>query len=257
MGIADLLAYAISLRTGRSVDEERARVWLVDSKGLVTAARTSEKNFAHHKLAYAHAAPAGAVDLVSLEGIVRAVRPTALIGVSAQPSTFTKPVVAAMAELNARPIIFSLSNPTSKSECTAREAYEWTGGAAVFASGSPFDALTITLPSGAQRAFSPGQGNNAFIFPAVGLAVLSVRMRVVPAHSLYVAACALAACVAGTDVDGARNGNIYPSLSDIRSVSASIAIAVAEDAYAQGIADLPRPADLAAHIRSCMWDPRY
>jgi malate dehydrogenase (oxaloacetate-decarboxylating)(NADP+) len=195
VGIADLIAYAIARRGGGTVEAARKRIFLVDTKGLVTAERRGEKGFAHHKEPYAHteggallagagaagggggagAAPAG---LLALADIVRVIKPTALIGVSTQPSTFTREVVDAMAALNERPLIFALSNPTSKAECTAAEAYGWTNGRAVFASGSPFDP--VTLKDG--RVITPGQGNNSYIFPAVGLAVVATHMTQVPMH---------------------------------------------------------------------------
>ncbi len=194
VGIADLLAYAISMRGGGTVDAARKRIFLVDTKGLVTAERRGEKGFAHHKEPYAHtegralleAAAAAACGgagaqpaaLTALADIVRVIKPTALIGVSTQPSTFTREVVDAMAALNERPVIFALSNPTSKSECTAVEAYGWTNGRAVFASGSPFDP--VTLKDG--RVLTPGQGNNSYIFPALGLAVVATHMTQVPMH---------------------------------------------------------------------------
>ncbi len=199
VGIADLIAYAVAMRAGGTVEAARKRIFLVDSKGLVTAERRGEKGFAHHKEPYAHtegaallaragAAGAGgagatpAASLSALADIVRVVKPTALIGVSTQPSTFTREVVDAMAVLNERPLIFALSNPTSKSECTAAEAYGWTGGRAMFASGSPFDP--VTLPGG--RVLTPGQGNNSYIFPAVGLAVVATQMTEVPTHVRFV-----------------------------------------------------------------------
>jgi malate dehydrogenase (oxaloacetate-decarboxylating)(NADP+) len=261
-GIANLIAYAIRERTQCTDAESRARIWLVDSRGLVTAERAAAEGhaFAHHKLPYAHAAPRAAdgsgllAPAGDLEAVVRLLRPTALIGVSAQPGTFTEPVVRAMAEHNARPLIFALSNPTEKCECTAEQAYAWTDGRAVFASGSPFDAVTLALPGGETRTFEPGQGNNAYIFPALGLACLAVRMSQVPQHSIYVAACALADFVRPERV--AATGCIYPSLTEIRAVSAAIATRVAEDAYARGIAQRqPRPDDMAAHIRANMWTP--
>ena len=132
---------------------------------------------------------------------------------------FTQPILAAMAQFNERPIIFSLSNPTSKSECTAEEAYRWTDGRAIFASGSPFDPVAYN-----DQTFFPAQGNNAYIFPSVGLGVLVSRARLVTDEMFMVAAKTLAAEVEEEDL---ANGRIYPPLSKIREVSAKIGTAVA------------------------------
>jgi malate dehydrogenase (oxaloacetate-decarboxylating)(NADP+) len=156
-----------------------------------------------------------------------------------------------MAKLNRHPVIFALSNPTSKAECTAEQAYAWTDGRAVFASGSPF--ALVTLPDGSVRA--PGQGNNAYIFPAIGLAALAVRIAPITQPTMYAAARALAGLVSEDDL---ARGSVYPPLHDIRSISERVAVAVAEEAYERGVAGLtPRPADLDAYIRSCMWEPSY
>ena len=214
---------------------------------------------AHHKQPYAHPAPppaAGdeaAATPLSFAANVRRVKPTAIIGVSAQPGTFDEEVVTAMAKLNKRPIVFALSNPTHKAECTAEQALRWSDGAAVFASGSPFDTLTVTLASGKALTYTPGQGNNSYIFPALGLACGAVKMSSFPDSSFYTAAVALAQQVKRAEVDA--TGCIYPDLKNIRAVSAAVATAVAEDAYKLGVARLPRPADLAAHVRSCIWSP--
>ena len=261
VGIADLIAYAIAARSGGAVtmEEAKGRIWLVDTKGLVTAERHAAEGdkMAHHKVPYAHPAP-GEADPEGLGGdalaaIVRRVKASALIGVSTQGGAFSEAVVREVTRLNPRPVVFALSNPTSKAECTARQAYEWSGGTAVFASGSPFDPLDVDLPDGSTKRFVPGQGNNAYIFPALGLAVLSVRMSQVPFHSLFVAANALSAQVHKEAVEA--TGCVYPPLSTIREVSANIAVAVAEDAYEKGLALEPRPEDLAAHIRAQMWTP--
>jgi malate dehydrogenase (oxaloacetate-decarboxylating)(NADP+) len=158
-----------------------------------------------------------------------------------------------MASLNKRPVVFALSNPTSKAECTAQQALTWTDGAAVFASGSPFDEVTLTLSTGNILKYSPGQGNNSYIFPALGLACIAVKIRTFPERLFYAAALALSKQVKKEDV--AVDGCIYPSLTRIREVSLAVAVAVCEDAYALGVARLPRPADLEAHVRSCMWSP--
>jgi malate dehydrogenase (oxaloacetate-decarboxylating)(NADP+) len=265
VGIADLIAYSIHLRTGRTIEAARSQIWLVDTKGLITKERLSieGESMAHHKTPYAHPAPPLAPEdenanksggeIPSFAANVRRVRPTAIIGVSAQAGTFNEEVVRAMASLNKRPVVFALSNPTSKAECTAQQALTWTDGAAVFASGSPFDEVTLTLSTGSILKYSPGQGNNSYIFPALGLACIAVKIRTFPERLFYAAALALSKQVKKEDV--AVHGCIYPSLTRIREVSLAVAVAVCEDAYALGVARLPRPADLEAHVRSCMWSP--
>ena len=165
------------------------------------------------------------------------------------PRTFTRPVVEAMAAINERPIIFALSNPTSKSECTAEQAYTWSDGRAIFASGSPFDTVDYQ-----GKTFVPGQGNNAYIFPGVGLGAIAAATRSVTDEMFFVAAKALANQV--TDADLAL-GRIYPSLTRIREVSAYIAAAVAQVAYDRDLAADAPPADLLAHVRTFMYQPVY
>jgi malate dehydrogenase (oxaloacetate-decarboxylating)(NADP+) len=223
-------------------DDAMARVWFIDSKGLVVSSRT---DLAPHKQRFAK-------DHTSerdLETIIRQVRPTALVGVSGQPQTFTEPAVRAMAELNDRPIVFSLSNPTSKSECTAEQAYTWTDGKAVFASGSPFDPVTID-----GKALTPGQGNNAYVFPGIGLGVVATRARHVTDEMFSAAARTLADMATEQCMDV---GCIYPSFTSIRDISARIALAVAEIAYDQKLARKKRPKDLETSIRASMWEPDY
>ena len=240
-GIADLIVSAM-VREGLTERDARQRCWFVDSKGLVVASRT---DLAAHKRPYAHEhAPAG--DLLAA---VEALQPTAIVGVSTQAGSFTEAVVKAMARINPRPIIFPLSNPTSKSECTAAEAYGWSGGTAVFASGSPFDEVTWQ-----GRTFIPGQGNNAYIFPGVGLGVLLSRATRVTDTMFYAAARTLAVGVSQESLD---RGLLYPRLREIRGVSARIASAVAAVAYDEGLARAPRPADLEAAARAMMYSAAY
>jgi malate dehydrogenase (oxaloacetate-decarboxylating)(NADP+) len=240
-GIADLTVAAM-VAHGLDLAAARRRCWLVDSHGLVVRSRG---DLAAHKLPYAqdHAA------IGDFPAAVRALKPTAIIGVAAVGQTFTREVLGEMARNNARPIVFALSNPTSKAECTAEQAYQWTGGRALFASGSPFDPVKID-----ERTFVPRQGNNSYIFPGVGLGVIASRARRVTDDMFMAAAKTLASLVDDADL---AQGSLYPALSRIREVSAAIATAVAESAYSSGLAGKPRPADVAADVRSQMYDPRY
>ncbi len=254
VGIADLIAIAVTHETGCTLAEAKAKIWLVDSQGLITADR---KNLQHHKLAYAHAAPAGSTDAQFCTGnalmdATKLIKPTALIGVSAQGKTFTKAICEEMCKFNTNPLIFALSNPTSKAECTAREAYEWTDGKAIYASGSPFDP--VTLADG--RFFEPGQGNNAYIFPGIGLGAISVDATRITDDDMYVAASALAAQVTPEQL---ARGCAYPPLANIREVSLKIAAAVAENMVKRGDA-LRKPAAGESYVDNAskiVYHPQY
>jgi len=241
LGIANLVVAAM-VEEGLTTAEARARCWFVDSRGLVVASRG---DLTGNKRPFAHEA-AAAGDLVAAVG---AVRPTVLVGVSGQHGAFTQEVVRRMGEVNERPVIFALSNPTSKAECTAARAYEWSGGRAVFASGSPFAPVEC-----GGRVLVPGQGNNAYIFPGVGLGVIAVGASRVTDEMFMAAARALAGQVSEEQV---ARGSVYPPLREIREVSVGIAVAVAEVACAQGVARVSPPADLEAHIRAHMFNPVY
>jgi malate dehydrogenase (oxaloacetate-decarboxylating)(NADP+) len=176
-------------------------------------------------------------------------RPTAIIGVAAVGGAFTEEVVRTMAQQNARPIVFALSNPTSKSECTAAQAYRWSDRRALFACGSPFDPVTL-----GGSTLVPRQGNNSYIFPGVGLGVIACGARRVTDDMFMAAAHALAAQVSDADLG---QGSLYPPLGSIRDVSAHIAAAVADVAYRAELAPGPRPPDLLGFVRSQMYEPRY
>lgn len=241
-GIADLFV-AAAMAEGLSEADARARCWFVDSHGLVVKARAAD--LAHHKLPYAH----DHAFVATLAEAVDALRPTALIGVSGMPQTFTQPIVEQMAAINARPIVFALSNPTSKAECTAEQAYAWSDGRAVFASGSPFAEVSFK-----GRRHVPGQGNNIYIFPGVGLGVLASESREVTDTMFLAAARTLAGMVDPADL---ALGRVYPALTRIRDVSLRIAAAVAAEAHDRGLARAARPDDLAADIRARMFEPVY
>jgi malate dehydrogenase (oxaloacetate-decarboxylating)(NADP+) len=240
-GICDLLVAAM-VDDGLDEASARGRCWMVDSKGLVVASR---QDLAAHKKPYAHAHE----PVRDFLGAVQALGPTAIIGVGATPNTFTKDVIEAMTRLNERPIVFALSNPTSKSECTAEQAYAWSQGRALFASGSPFGPLE----SGGRR-YVPRQGNNSYIFPGVGLGVVTVQSSRVTDSMFMAAARALADSVTAQDLE---QGSLYPTLSRIREVSGRIAAAVGEIAFREGLAGIEKPADMQALMRQQMYDPRY
>ncbi len=240
-GISDLLVSAM-VADGLDEASARRRCWMVDSKGLVVASRAG---LAAHKRAYAHEHPVVADFL----GAVKALKPTAIIGVGATPGLFTREVIEEMTRLNERPIVFALSNPTSKAECTAEQAYAWSGGRALFASGSPFDPVTLD-----GRRFVPRQGNNSYIFPGVGLGVVAVRATRVTDEMFMAAARTLAETVGEDDL---AQGSLYPPLNRVRDVSARIATAVAEVAFRRGLAGVEPPEDLADYVRSQMYEPRY
>ncbi len=240
-GIGELMVSAL-MDEGLEEKDARRGCWFVDSKGLIV---NSRQNLAEHKQRFAHEHE----PVSDFLGAVKALRPTAIIGVSGSADAFSRPVLEAMAEINERPIVFALSNPTANSECTAEQAYSWTRGRAVFASGSPFDPVTID-----GRQHVPGQGNNAYIFPGVGLGVVSTKARHVTNDMFLAAARILAAQVTDSDLS---QGCIYPPLSKIRDISAKIAMAIAELVFDKDLTNLPRPNDMRAMIRSNMWEPVY
>jgi malate dehydrogenase (oxaloacetate-decarboxylating)(NADP+) len=241
IGIADLIVMAM-MAEGLSKREAMGRCWFVDSKALVESSR---KDLQDHKKPYAHKhAP-----VASLAEAVRVLRPTALIGVSGMAKQFTKGIIEDMSAFNPRPVIFALSNPTSKSECSAEEAYTWSEGRALFATGSPFDPFTYK-----GRTYVTGQSNNAYIFPGMGLGVIACSAQRVTDEMFHEAAKTLGSLVTQADLD---TGCLFPPLSKISEVSAHIAAAVSEVAHSRNLAGEPRPKDLLAHAQSRQYKPVY
>ncbi len=240
-GIAELVVAAM---VAEGADEATARrhCWLFDSQGLVVTARSG---LAAHKLPFAHEhAP-----VATLLEAVKALRPTAIIGVAAVGGAFTEEIVRTMAAINARPMVFALSNPTSKSECTAEQAYQWSDGRALFACGSPFPPVTL-----GQETFVPRQGNNSYIFPGMGLGVIVSRASRVTESMFMAAARTLAGMVTAADL---AQGSLYPPLQNVRNVSAHIAVAVFTVALREGLAGVPEPADILGFVKSHMYEPGY
>ncbi|XP_031117938.1 NADP-dependent malic enzyme-like isoform X2 [Ipomoea triloba] len=244
-GIAELIALEISKKSGVSLQEARKKIWLVDSKGLIVSSRF--ESLQHFKKPWAH----DHQPVKSLLDAVKAIKPTVLIGTSGVGKTFTREVVEAMATFNEKPLIMALSNPTSQAECTAEEAYTWSEGRAIFASGSPFEPVKY----GEKTTFIPGQANNAYIFPGFGLGLIMSGTIRVHDDMLLAASEALAAEV--TEENYAK-GLIYPPFTKIRKISAHIAANVAAKAYELGLAThLPRPKDLVKYAERCMYTPVY
>lgn len=237
-GIADLMVAAL-VDEGLGIEEARSHLWFVDVNGLVVASRT---DLMEHNLPYAHEhAP------LAFGSAIDAIRPHVLIGATGAPGTFTREVVERMSALNERPVIFALSNPTSRAECTAEQAYQWSGGRAVFTSGSPFASV---LHDG--RELRPGQGNNAYVFPGIGLGAVACAARTLPDQLFLAAARTLAAMVDEADLAQAC---LYPPLTKIRKISLAIAVAVAEKAYEMKLTRKRRPANLEKSIAASMYEP--
>jgi malate dehydrogenase (oxaloacetate-decarboxylating)(NADP+) len=227
---------------GLPIDQGHARNWLFDVNGLMVKSRTDLADF-QRPFAHDHA-PIG-----TFVEAVEALKPTAIIGVSTVPKLFNQAVIEAMARINERPIIFPYSNPTSRSECTAEEAYKWSDGRAIFASGSPFAPVQI-----AGKTFVPGQGNNVYIFPAVGMAVLATEAKRVTEAMFIIAARAVAEQVTQDDLD---TGLIYPPISNIFDASLHAASKIAEYIFDQDLARVPRPQDIEADVRAKAYKPVY
>ncbi len=240
-GIADLLVQKFQ-KDGLSREEALEHIWMFDINGLLVQSRTDladyQKQFAHN----------GAFTN-DLAAAVLQVKPTAIIGVSTVGGAFNQQVIENMSLVNERPIIFPYSNPTSHSECTAEQAYGWSKGKAIFASGSPFAPVVYE-----GKTFTPGQGNNVFIFPAMGLAIFATEAKRVTDLMFITAAEAVAEQVTPKDFE---MGLIYPSVNDILKVSVNVAIKVVEVIFDNGLANVERPVDIKAFVKSKMYVPLY
>jgi malate dehydrogenase (oxaloacetate-decarboxylating)(NADP+) len=241
VGIANLLTDAMMLQ-GLSPEEAREHLWLFNRGGLIQSAR---KDLADYQRPYAQSHPPVAGFVAAIESI----KPTTIIGVSTLAKAFDQSVIDAMARINRRPIVFALSNPTSHSECTALEAYRWSDGRAVFASGSPFPPVSYR-----GRMFVPGQCNNVYVFPAVGLAVYATGARRVTNEMFMAAAHAIAEQVTAADLEA---GLIYPAPSNLLAVEVHTARRIAEVVFSRGLASVELPGDLGRFVESRVYKPHY
>lgn len=241
LGSGELMMAALR-EAGLSQAKARERCWFVDSRGLVV---TSRDDLNDHKRHVAHDAPA----LTDLVEIIGHVQPNAIVGTTGTAGVFTERVIRAAAAVHDQPIVFALSNPTANAECTADEAYRWTDGRAIFAGGSPFAPVELD-----GRTHMPGQANNVYIFPAVGLGALVAGASHISDAMFLGAARALAAAVDSHDLHA---GRIFPALDEIREVTVDVATAVADLAFSSGEASAERPADLRQAVAAAMYRPDY
>jgi malate dehydrogenase (oxaloacetate-decarboxylating)(NADP+) len=240
-GIADLICLAM-VADGVSEEEARSRCWLFDVNGLLESSRTDLADF-QRPFAQDHAPTKDFVEAI------RSIKPTGIIGVSTVPKLFNQAVIEAMSEINERPIIFPYSNPTSRSECTAEEAYTWSKGKAIFASGSPFGPVRYE-----GRTLVPGQGNNVYIFPALGMAIYATQAQRVTDEMFLCAAAAVAEQVTQDELD---MGLIYPPQSHIFESSLHAAEKIATLIFDRDLAGVERPDDIGAFVRSEAYQPQY
>jgi malate dehydrogenase (oxaloacetate-decarboxylating)(NADP+) len=253
IGIAGLIISAMRMK-GLSLEDARGRIMMFDTQGVVVAER---KELAAQKAPFAHriaaSAPFDPADVANespqIVAALQAFKPTILIGVSTMRGLFTREVVEAMSKLNTRPIIFSLSNPTDKTECLPEHAYAWSEGRALYAAGVQFPDVTI-----GDKTYHPGQANNFYIYPAIGLATYVARPKRLTDECFIVAAQATADQVG--DELRAR-GRLFPTQANILETEVTTAARVVEYMFDQGLARVERPADIRAWIEAQLYKPAY
>ncbi len=227
---------------GLSAEDARQRISLFDINGLLEPSRTDLFDF---QTPYAHP-HAPETDLVKA---IESLKPTILIGVSTKGRAFSQQVVEAMARLNERPVIFALSNPTDHAECTAEQAYRWSKGKALFAAGVPFPPVQVD-----GRTFVPGQGNNLYVFPAIGLAAYATQASRITDEMFIAAAQGVADLVTQQQLE---TGLLYPPQTDILKTEIAVAAKVAEVIFDRGLARVKRPKDMDAFIGDHVYEPTY
>ncbi|EYB99171.1 hypothetical protein Y032_0124g1201 [Ancylostoma ceylanicum] len=243
-GVAELCVKEM-VEEGLTEEEACSRIYLMDIGGLVTKHRYN--NLPDRHIKFAKDMP----DTKNLLEVVKTVQPDGIIGASTVAGSFTEEIISEMAKINARPIIFALSNPTSKAECTAEDAYRITNGSVLFASGSPFDNFEMD-----GRIFKPGQGNNSYIFPGVALAAILFKAKHIPDKAFLLAARRCSNFV--TEKSLLTYARLYPRLKDIRELSVLIAIDIGNYLYKHNLATLhPEPEDKEMFIRQQIYSVEY
>ena len=239
-GIADLMVDAF-MEEGLSREEAQDRLWFVDIDGLVTK---DHKKLLSHNVPYARPS-----QHMSFEETLHHYQPHILIGASGAGGAFTEEVIQIMCKYNERPAIFALSNPTTSAECTAEQAYEWSDGKAIFVSGSPFGKVEYK-----GKLHIPGQGNNVYIFPGIGLGAMACEAKYLPDPIFLIAAKVLASQVTEDELS---HGTLFPRMTHLQEISLEIATAVATYLWDQGLARAERPQDIKAFIADLQYDPEY
>ncbi|EGT48434.1 CBN-MEN-1 protein [Caenorhabditis brenneri] len=243
-GVAEMCVRQM-MDEGLTEEEACGRIYMVDIEGLITKSRVKSLGERHVK--FAKDLP----DTKNLLEVVKTVKPGALIGASTVAGAFTEEIIKEMARINPRPIIFALSNPTSKAECTAEAAYRCTNGAVLFASGSPFENVELN-----GKLYKPGQGNNAYIFPGVALGAVLFAVKNIPDKLFLLAARMVAEAVSEKSLN--TYSRVYPRLKDIKELSVKIAVEVGEYCYRHDLATLhPKPEDMEMFIRQNMYSVEY
>jgi len=241
IGLADLLCSAL-VQQGMSLKDAQARVYMFDVNGLLQSNRTDLVDF---QKPYAHP-HSGTRDFVEA---IKSIKPTTIIGVSTVGGAFNKQVVEAMSEINDRPVILALSNPTEHAECTPEQAYSWSKGKAIYAAGVQFPPVHLN-----GQTFLPGQANNFYIFPAIGMAIYATQAKRVTDDMFIEAAQAVADQVPNSLLN---QGLLYPLQSNILETEINTAARVAKLVFDHGLARVDRPADMEAFIRSHVYQPEY
>ena len=241
IGLADLLCSAL-VAQGMALKDAQSRVYMFDVNGLLESTR---KDLVDFQMPYAHLhAPTK-----DFAAAIETIKPTTIIGVSTIGGAFTQKVVETMSRINDRPVILALSNPTEHAECTAEQAYTWSNGKAIYAAGVPFAPVHYN-----SQTFLPGQANNFYIFPAIGMAIFATQAKRVSDEMFIEAAQAVADQV---PPDLLKQGLLYPLQSNILEVEIQTAARVAKLVFDSGLARVDRPADMVAFIRQHVYKPEY